>query len=127
MCTTTPAADAVFATDVHAPADARHFLASAICVSHNAEVLHEAELLVSELVTNAVRYGTPPIRLRVECDDSHDMVVRVADASPQQPVRLHPGAADESGRGIELVDLLSDAWGVESLPDGKQVWFRLKT
>jgi anti-sigma regulatory factor (Ser/Thr protein kinase) len=127
MCTQTPAADAVFANGLHTPADARHFIAEAICVPHNASVLHEAELLVSELVTNAVRHGTPPIRLRVECDASHDMVVRVADANREPPVRLHPDPADESGRGMELVDVISDAWGVELLPDGKQVWFRLKT
>jgi anti-sigma regulatory factor (Ser/Thr protein kinase) len=127
MCTQTPAADAVFAPGVHAPADARHFLAGVICPSHNAGVLHDAELLVSELVTNAVRHGTPPIRLQVECDEGHDMVVRVTDANPEPPRRLRPDAADESGRGMELVDIVSDDWGVELLPDGKQVWFRLKT
>jgi anti-sigma regulatory factor (Ser/Thr protein kinase) len=127
MCTQTPPAIAVFPMDVRSPADARRFLAAAICVPHNAGVLHEAELLVSELVTNAIRYGAPPIRLWVECDDRHAMVVRVADASPQPPVRLHPRGADESGRGIELVDVISEAWGVEPLPDGKEVWFRLKT
>jgi two-component sensor histidine kinase len=127
MCTTTPAADAVFAMDAHAPADARHFVAAAMCERHGTGVVQEAELLVSELVTNAIRHGTPPIRLRVECDEGHDMVVRVADANPEPPVRLHPDVSDESGRGMELVDIVSDAWGVEVLPEGKQVWFRLRT
>jgi anti-sigma regulatory factor (Ser/Thr protein kinase) len=127
MCTQTPPATAVFAMDVRAPGRARQFVAAAFCSMHASGVLDEAELLVSELVTNAVRYGTPPIWLRVECDDSHEMVVRVADADPAPPTLMEADWADESGRGLALVDVISDDWGVESLPEGKQVWFRLKT
>lgn len=80
-------------------------------------------LLVSELVTNAVRHGGPPIELELSCDDAHALQVR--DAGPGEP---SPATADldgEHGRGLAITSILSDAWGVEPTPPGKTVWFRL--
>ena len=112
-------------TDAHAPQRARHFVRDAAGEGVDEDALDRVELLVSEVVTNAVRYGAPPITLAVEHED-HDLVVRVSDGNPAPPVQREAQDWDESGRGIQLVEMLSDGWGVEPSPDGKSVWFRLR-
>jgi anti-sigma regulatory factor (Ser/Thr protein kinase) len=82
-------------------------------------------LLVSEMVTNAVRYAAPPVRLEISAG-REDVVVAVCDGSPQAPARREPGEEAEGGRGMLLVDLLTDDHGVRSDPPGKAVWARLR-
>ncbi|WP_033319921.1 SpoIIE family protein phosphatase [Streptomyces yerevanensis] len=82
-----------------------------------------AELLVSELVTNALRYGEGEIRLRLLLDRT--MVCEVWDAGLVQPRRRRARDTDEGGRGLQLVGLLSAAWGSRRTPRGKTVWFEL--
>ena len=82
-----------------------------------------AELLVSELVTNALRYGEGEIRLRLLLDRT--LVCEVWDAGLVQPRRRRARDTDEGGRGLQLVGLLSDAWGSRRTPRGKTVWFEL--
>lgn len=79
------------------------------------------ELLVSELVTNAVLHGAPPIKLRIEMlrDRVH---VAVADANPRLPL-MRPQAEGLTGRGLAIVEALSEGWGALPRPDGgKVVW-----
>ncbi|MET7680363.1 SpoIIE family protein phosphatase [Streptomyces sp. NPDC005423] len=82
-----------------------------------------AELLVSELVTNALRYGEGDIRLRLLLDRT--LVCEVWDAGLVQPRRRRARDTDEGGRGLQLVGLLSAAWGSRRTPRGKTVWFEL--
>ncbi|MCF6521975.1 ATP-binding SpoIIE family protein phosphatase [Streptomyces sp. JJ36] len=82
-----------------------------------------AELLVSELVTNALRHGQGEIRLRLLLDRT--LVCEVWDAGLVQPRRRRARATDEGGRGLQLVQLLSDGWGSRRTPHGKTVWFEL--
>jgi anti-sigma regulatory factor (Ser/Thr protein kinase) len=126
MCEVRGPSETRLPADASAPAFARAFLRDAVCEVHHARVVDEAELLVSELVTNAVVHGTPPITLRVECGGRDGMRVSVTDRNPA-PARVRgAGAAEESGRGMRLVDVISDDWGVEPHSgDGKDVWFRL--
>jgi len=126
MCTVSAPVRLSMPMDDHAPGRARLFLAEAHCPAHNTSVLDEATLLVSELVTNAVLHGAPPITLEIECDGAAGMQVRVSDGSEAPPALRHPDDEDEHGRGVVLVDLLSDAWGVDPTPNGKAVWFRLR-
>lgn len=63
--------------------------------------------------------------LVVECDGGDGLRVSVHDEDPTPPVRREVGPEAESGRGIGLVDLVSDAWGVETDEHGKSVWFCL--
>ncbi|MFE3035419.1 SpoIIE family protein phosphatase [Streptomyces canus] len=81
------------------------------------------ELLVSELVTNALRYGEGDIRVRLLLDRT--LVCEVWDSGLVQPRRRRARDTDEGGRGLQLVGLLSAAWGSRRTPRGKTVWFEL--
>lgn len=87
--------------------------------------MDEALLLVTELVTNAVRHAGPPVVLEVTCAGVAGLGVRVSDGSRAQPKVELAGDEQESGRGVALVDLLSDAWGIQPNTTGKTVWFVL--
>jgi hypothetical protein len=81
------------------------------------------ELLVSELVTNALRHGKGDIRLRLLRDRT--LVCEVWDDALVQPRRRRARDTDEGGRGLQLVTLLSSAWGSRRTHRGKTVWFEL--
>ncbi|MFH8978113.1 SpoIIE family protein phosphatase [Streptomyces sp. NPDC017890] len=87
------------------------------------ELVDTTELLVSELVTNALRYGEGEIRLRLLLDRT--LVCEVWDSGLVQPRRRRARDTDEGGRGLQLVGLLSAAWGSRRTPRGKTVWFEL--
>ncbi|MFD4606580.1 MULTISPECIES: SpoIIE family protein phosphatase [unclassified Streptomyces] len=86
-------------------------------------LIDTTELLVSELVTNALRYGEGEIRLRLLLDRT--LVCEVWDSGLVQPRRRRARDTDEGGRGLQLVGLLSAAWGSRRTPRGKTVWFEL--
>ncbi|MFE1229222.1 SpoIIE family protein phosphatase [Streptomyces sp. NPDC058745] len=78
------------------------------------------ELIVSELVTNAIRYGRPPLRLRLV---RHTVLTcEVADGSGTSPRLRHARTTDEGGRGLFLVAQLSKRWGTRYLATGKIIW-----
>ncbi|WP_186785642.1 ATP-binding protein [Streptomyces misionensis] len=82
-----------------------------------------AELLLTELVTNALRYSSgPDISVCVYLEDRF-CVIKVSHSSPAQPRVCHAGPTDEGGRGLLLVDALAHAWGVSS--DGTTTWCTL--
>ncbi|MDN3026126.1 SpoIIE family protein phosphatase [Streptomyces sp. S.PB5] len=78
------------------------------------------ELVVSELVTNAIRYGEPPIRLRLIRDSS--LICEVSDASSTAPHLRRARAFDEGGRGLLLVAQLTQGWGTRHTTEGKTIW-----
>lgn len=78
------------------------------------------ELIVSELVTNAIRYAEPPIRLRLLLDSR--LTCEVVDASSTAPRLRHARSTDEGGRGLFLVAQLSLRWGARHTPEGKVIW-----
>lgn len=128
MCSITPPARLQVRIESSSARHAREFLREAKCEVHQARVLDRAELLTTELVTNAVRHGGPPITVEVSCEGTAGMTVKVSDGSDDEPVVQDVTPLDESGRGVLLVDLLSDEWGVSQLPgDGKTVWFALRS
>ncbi|WP_190276786.1 SpoIIE family protein phosphatase [Catenulispora acidiphila] len=83
-----------------------------------------AELLVSELVTNALTHTGHPRQLRLFCDRT--LTVEVADSDPRAPTARGFTDYEESGRGIQLVDELSRRWGSRITRHGKVVWFELE-
>jgi PAS domain S-box-containing protein len=79
------------------------------------------ELTVSELVTNAIRYGRPPIQLRLIHEDS-TLICEVFDSSSTAPHMRRARTFDEGGRGLLLVGQLARRWGTRHAPTGKTVW-----
>ncbi|MEU9214380.1 SpoIIE family protein phosphatase [Streptomyces sp. NPDC048415] len=84
------------------------------------ETAYTAEMIVSELVTNAVRYGTPPLQLRLIKDRA--LTCEVGDSSYSAPRLRHAKTVDEGGRGLFIVAHLALNWGVRYTPGGKTVW-----
>jgi serine phosphatase RsbU (regulator of sigma subunit)/anti-sigma regulatory factor (Ser/Thr protein kinase) len=81
------------------------------------------ELLVSEVVTNAVRYAERPITLRLLRTDV--LRCEVGDDVPTLPRMRHPQPQDEGGRGLYLVNRMAQRWGATRLSSGKVVWFEM--
>ena len=122
MCQTTPRAEVELPVSREAPAQAREFLRGSTCAEHHSEVVDDAVLLVSELVTNSVLHGGPPVVVAVDCDEA-TLQVRVRDGSPSLPARREAASGDENGRGLALVAERSADWGVDTGEGGKHVWF----
>ena len=87
------------------------------------ELSESVELLVSEVVTNAVRYAERPITLRLL--RTQTLRCEVGDDVPQLPRLRQARATDEGGRGLYLVNKLARHWGATRLSTGKVVWFEL--
>ncbi|MDT6987047.1 SpoIIE family protein phosphatase [Streptomyces lusitanus] len=79
------------------------------------------ELVVSELVTNAIRYAQGPIRLRV-IRDHETLICEVSDASTTAPHLRYARTGDEGGRGLFLVAQLTQRWGTRFSDTGKTIW-----
>ena len=85
-----------------------------------------AELLVSELVTNALLHAGSEVRVRVEADGSR-IRVEVQDGSPVNVRKRAVSPESTTGRGLALVDALATRWGSDAVTDrGKAVWFELE-
>ncbi|MER5375803.1 SpoIIE family protein phosphatase [Streptomyces sp. NPDC002553] len=81
------------------------------------------ELIVSELVTNAIRYGHDPIQLRLIRGDA--LICEVSDGSSTAPHLRRARTFDEGGRGLLLVAQLAERWGSRQTPTGKTIWAEL--
>ena len=109
--------------DRGAPSTARESVRVA-CAATFPQLVDDAMLLVSEVVTNAVEHGRAPVRLRIDCDDT-GIQIAVDDANPVLPRARRLDRRRHSGRGLVLVQRLATDWGVRRTEHGKQVWFRL--
>ncbi|MFE9360502.1 ATP-binding protein [Streptomyces olivaceoviridis] len=87
------------------------------------EAADDVVLMVDELVTNAVRHGRGPLWLRLSVHPSRTLVCEVGDGSDVLPGPYPTDPSAESGRGLFLVDALSDAFGARAAGAGKVVWF----
>ncbi|WP_234325733.1 ATP-binding SpoIIE family protein phosphatase, partial [Streptomyces sp. NRRL S-146] len=84
------------------------------------ETAFAAELILSELITNAIRHGAGPIRVRLLY--RRTLICEVSDASNTAPHLRRAASTDEGGRGLFLVAQLSQSWGTRYLPEGKVIW-----
>ncbi|GAA4783498.1 SpoIIE family protein phosphatase [Streptomyces ziwulingensis] len=108
-----------------APGRARRLARRALVRWGLEELTDSVELLVSEVVTNAVRYASRPVTLRLLRTDV--LRCEVGDDVPQLPRLRQARATDEGGRGLYLVNRLARRWGATRLSTGKVVWFELNS
>ncbi|MCU1594554.1 MAG: hypothetical protein JWO12_1946 [Frankiales bacterium] len=109
-------------SDSSAPAVARRHSSEVLKRWQLRELIEPVLLIVSELVTNAVRHGRPPVRLGLHRRDSA-VRIEVHDCAPDLSGEPASGEDAESGRGLEIVRALSDAFGIEpSNESGKVAW-----
>ncbi|MEV0173043.1 SpoIIE family protein phosphatase [Streptomyces sp. NPDC050803] len=99
---------------------ARHLAERQLAAWGLDDLAFTTELIVSELVTNAIRYGTPPIRLRMIRDRS--LGCEVSDGSSTAPHLRHAGESDEGGRGLCIIAGLAARWGTRFGRRGKTIW-----
>lgn len=87
-----------------------------------------AELALSEIVTNAVIHGAPPIVLQVDATPTR-LDVSVHDASPARPNAEEPSIDATGGRGLAIVAAVAGSWGWEPDPlgPGKRIWFSVSS
>jgi putative methionine-R-sulfoxide reductase with GAF domain len=107
-----------------APTSARVFLRDALHAWELDGFSQVAELLTSELVNNVVCHVGLPFTVRALRQASR-LRVEVEDPSREPPKLRHPQPLDLGGRGIQIIDGLSDAWGTDKRDEGKTVWFEL--
>jgi anti-sigma regulatory factor (Ser/Thr protein kinase) len=108
----------------HCPAAARALAADVVADLHLEPVADDLALVVSELVTNAIRYAQPPVEIEIETTDD-EVTVAVADGSPGRPLVKDADDEAEGGRGLTLIDRLAAETGVRPQPPGKTVWAAL--
>ncbi len=115
-----------FAPDVTAPASARRFVVEVLTRWGCDRLVENAELVVSELVTNSVRHARTEGTLVIS---RHAGGVRIAatDSGHGTPGIQHPDAEEPSGRGLSIVAAVATRWGVEPRADepGHTVWVEL--
>ncbi|GAA2339157.1 SpoIIE family protein phosphatase [Streptomyces violaceusniger] len=85
-----------------------------------ADTVYTAELVISELITNALRYGTPPVHLRLL--RGRGLICEVSDGSSTAPHMRRAATTDEGGRGLFLVAQFAQRWGTRYTPHGKVIW-----
>ena len=108
-------------------AEARSFVADVLRDFGLTSLVADAVLVVSELATNAVRHAQTVFSVTVDCRTGGALLT-LRDGSPHHPLPVTAGQLDEAGRGLALVQLLSNDWGVSTQPDGgKLVWAHLGT
>src|SRR5262245_49661933 len=100
---------------------ARHFVRDKLRGTPLEHRSGDSELILTELVTNATLHGTPPVTVGVQVSPERARF-EVSDASGGVPVGLVQSPEAMTGRGLMLVEALSDRWGVDRQSHGKLVW-----
>jgi anti-sigma regulatory factor (Ser/Thr protein kinase) len=123
-----PTASTEFHCDVQAPAAARTWgldVARTLLDGLPDELAGALEVVISELVTNALRAECETVRVSLSVD-ADTIRVGVEDDAPGRPTLLRPAATDTHGRGLLIVTMLAAEWGVRALSAGKEVWAELR-
>jgi anti-sigma regulatory factor (Ser/Thr protein kinase) len=84
------------------------------------DLAFSTELILSELLTNSIRYASGPITVRLVLDST--LICEVADGSSTSPHLTYAAATDEGGRGLFLVAQFADRWGTRYTGTGKVIW-----
>ena len=116
--------DRLFVATPTALRDVRRFVRDALAPWGDDELVDNAEIIASELATNAVKHARSPFRVAL-ARSADTIRVSVRDASFAPPVRLTPDGLLVGGRGVQLVAALARDWGTHDEADGKTVWAEL--
>ena len=122
MCDLTGDQVVVFVDSVLAPGQARDYVRQHACHQHAFIALDALLLVTSELITNAVLHGAPPITLHLSCLIS-EVRLTISDTGP----RLPREQGTRGGLGLLIVAGISRKWGTTPLLAGKEVWCRVPT
>jgi serine phosphatase RsbU (regulator of sigma subunit)/anti-sigma regulatory factor (Ser/Thr protein kinase) len=112
-----------FPADAKSPGEARAAVGRQLARWGLQDEAFAAELVVTELVTNAVRYASPPVVVRLIRTDA--LICEVSDASSTAPHMRLPRLLDEDGRGLFIVGRLAHRWGTRYNETGKIIWVEL--
>jgi serine/threonine-protein kinase RsbW len=104
---------------------ARHF-ARAVLSDVPTATADAVELLVSELATNSIKHADTAFELAVD-HNPREVIVEVTDDGPGDPIPRDPAPTDPTGRGLRIVETMSDKWGVRHAGETKTVWFLVRT
>jgi anti-sigma regulatory factor (Ser/Thr protein kinase) len=105
---------------------ARHFVVDVLTRwGHAGGFLEDAQLVVTELATNAIVHARSPFSVRLQ-PQGRGVRLAITDTSLSRPTLHDAGPLATSGRGLRLVDALATNWGVELATDGKTVWAELQ-
>lgn len=121
MCDVTADAEVELPSSLQSPALARDFVEEHACAAHAGRAAVAVQLLASELVTNAVLYGSPPITLELSCS-AYALQLRVSEQA-----RADAPAPASDGLGMLLVDKVAHEWGTTPTRTGKTVWCTVRT
>jgi anti-sigma regulatory factor (Ser/Thr protein kinase) len=111
-----------FQRDPRSVGEARRF-AKRVLRAESESALEAIELMVSELATNSVRHAGTGFRITIVRSGA-EVRIEITDCSGARPELRSPRPEDPHGRGLRIVDMLSDTWGVDGAPPaGKTVWF----
>jgi len=88
------------------------------------EIVDAAELMACELATNCVQHAHSDFELAIHSEGQ--IRVEVRDTDKGQPVPRFPAPEDPSGRGLRIVEMMADTWGITPSRSGKTVWFALE-
>ncbi len=108
------------ASDPTVVASARELASAQVSAWDLGDAAFVTELVVSELVTNAIRYGAPPVRLRLIRDTT--LICEVSDGSNTAPHLRRARIFDEGGRGLLIIAQLTERWGSRHTGTGKTIW-----
>jgi anti-sigma regulatory factor (Ser/Thr protein kinase) len=107
-----------------APAQARALVATALADWRCDKLVDVAQLLVSELVTNVVLHAGGEAEVSIALHD-RCLRIEVADSSPVMPTQRERDDGRVGGRGLPIIEVVGDRWGVEPRDGGKVVWAEL--
>ena len=111
--------------EVGSVAAGRRLVRDALAAWHLEDLIDTAALLTSEVVTNSVLHARTTILLSVRRTSDHIVAISVHDDSPHLPRSRHYSPDATTGRGLELLNRLSDEWHVETGREGKTLTFSI--
>jgi serine phosphatase RsbU (regulator of sigma subunit)/anti-sigma regulatory factor (Ser/Thr protein kinase) len=120
---------AISQADPERISDARHQLRALLHDWPDEDQIDSAVLMVSEMITNVLVHTDGDALVSAETageSGGRTLRVEVADTSDELPHRRKPGEMASSGRGLVLMEVLADEWGVDPRGDGKMIWFELR-